>query len=116
MQWCIKYSCIQSFWIIGPAVITLLITVALVLALLIISARELKSNISKIFNWKEMLLIVVELILVGTGIFLLRGVLEKYISSSTILLIICYGLYILALLALNWKRLLSCLKEINQLR
>ena len=106
----------KAFGIIGPAVITLLITIALVIALLIISARELNSNISKIFNLKEMLLIVVELILVGTGIFLLRGVLEKYISSSTILLMICYVLYILALLALNWKRLLSCLKEINQLR
>lgn len=106
----------KAFGIIGPAVTTLFITMALVSVLLIISARELKSCVSELFNWKEMLLITIELVLVGIGIFVLSRVLEEYISSSTILLIICYGLYLIILLALNWKRLLSCLKEINQLR
>lgn len=106
----------KAFGIIGPAVTTLFITMALVSVLLIISARELKSCVSELFDWKEMLLITIELVLVGIGIFALSRLLEEYISSSTILLIICYGLYLIILLAFNWKRLLSCLKEINQLR
>ncbi len=106
----------KALGIIGPAITTLIITLALIIVLLMISARELKSSIIKLFDWKETLLIAVELIVVGTGVFVLRRALGGYISSSTVVLIICYGLYLSIMLLLNWKRLLSCLKEINQLK
>lgn len=102
--------------IIGPAITTIIITFVLVIVLLSISAHQLQSDFFQLFRWKEMLLVITELLLVGAGTFTLRVLLGTYIQSTTLLLILCYGLYLAILLALNGKRILNCLKEINRLK
>lgn len=105
-----------AWGMIGPAITTIIITFVLVIVLLSISAHQLGNNFFQLFRWKEMLLVITELLLVGAGIFMLRNLIGNYIQSTTLLLILCYGLYLAILLALNGKRILNCLKEINRLK
>lgn len=106
----------QLWGIVGPAATTVVVTFALVIVLLSVSAYQLRSNFFALFHWREMLLVVVELLVTGAGIYGFRNLLGQYIHSTTMLLILCYGLYLVILLALNRKRILNCLKEINRLK
>lgn len=105
-----------AWGIVGPAITTIAVTFVLVIVLLSISARQLQSSFFRLFRWREMLLVTAELLLVGAGTFALRSLLGNWISSTTVLLVLCYGLYLLVLLALNGKRILHCLREINRLK
>lgn len=106
----------RMFGMIGPAIITLLITLGLVITLLTLGARELHNSIFNLFNWKEMLLIVVELLLAGAAVAYLRSVLVEHCQYNTLNLIITYGVYFVIMLSLNIKRIIGCLKEINALK
>ena len=106
----------KLFGILGPAIATLLITFALVMLLLIIGSYEIKTTLFDLFNWKEMLVVAVELVVVGGVCFFIKHMLYSFISSSALILIVTYCIYIIVMLLLNRKRILDCFRTINKMK
>ncbi len=98
---------------IGPAITTLVITFLMTLALLIAGARVIKTNVFRLFDFKEIALIGAEIIIFGTGAYFLSNYLHGLGMSLFFVLAISYGAYLLAVLGLNFKRILGCLKKLN---
>ena len=102
--------------LIGPAIATVLVTLCLTVSLLYFGAKEIKSKIYKLFNWKEILEIVLQLLIVGGGTFALKTILKGYIDNNFLVLCITYGIYLLIMLGMNYKRIKESLKDINYLK
>lgn len=106
----------RFFGILGPAVATLIITFGLVSVLLVLGGKEIQTSIFGLFDWKEMAIVACELIVVGGGCYFLKGFLYSFISSSVIILIVTYVIYISIMLLLNRKRILDCFRTINRMK
>lgn len=112
----LNIAAFHLFGIIGPAITTLVVTFGLMVTLVTISAREIHTTIWRLFNWKEVGLIVLELCAVGAGSYGLKLLLYRWISSFVLVLILTYGFFLAVMLLLNYKRIFRCLKEINALK
>lgn len=106
----------KTLGLLGPALVTLLITLGLTFSLLLFGAREIESSIIHLFDWKEMGLILLELIGVGAITYILKINLQNVISNDVLVLILCYAIYGICMLCLNYKKIVSCLKDINKLK
>lgn len=106
----------KVFGMIGPAVTTLVITFGLTIVLLLIGAREIHSNFFTLFEWRDMLVVILELLIVGTVTYIVKIALYRVILSSTVVLVMTYALFICVMLLLNKKRILSSLRAINKLK
>lgn len=106
----------QFMGILGPAVATLIVTLALVITLLALGAREIHCSFISFFSIKDMVIVVAEMLGVGFAVYMLKMLLHNFISSNTLILFIAYAIYIGIMLALNAKRLGSCLKTIGKLK
>lgn len=105
-----------AFGVIGPAVTTLIVTAGLMFAMLAIGAREIGARLRDLFNWKEVVLLLSELLVLGGAAYGLKLPLYRWISSYVVILFVVYGLFAGAMLLLNRKRLIDCLKSINRLK
>lgn len=101
---------------LGPALVTLLVSFFTILLMLHFSAKELHCKIIDLFDFKEMALVVMEILLVGGACYGLLLWLESMNIHYVALLFIVYGLYASIMLALNYKKILHCLKEINRMK
>ncbi|WP_305140156.1 oligosaccharide flippase family protein [Thomasclavelia cocleata] len=99
--------------LIGPAVVTLIFTILMTIALLHFGAKEIETNIINLFKFKEMVIIGFQIIIFGT----ITHYIANFLSSGSLplffVLAISYGLYLLILLGLNYKRIIGCLKKLN---
>ena len=84
--------------------------------MLYFSAKELHCKITHLFNFKEMALVVGEILLVGSACYGLKLWLDSLNLHYVAILFIVYGIYAGIMLALNYKKLLACLKEINRMK
>ncbi len=106
----------QWFGIIGPAAVTLLINLGCAICNLHFSSRCLKTKIHKLFNFKEMGLIVAELIGVGACCVFLCNKFTELGWNYFFILVAGYGMFCLAMLGLNGKKIFGALKEINRFK
>ena len=106
----------KFFGILGPAIATLIVTFILVTVLIGLGGKEIQASIFNLFDWKEMIIVAVEMLVVGAVCFLFKGVLYSVIDSSVVILIVTYLIYILIMLFLNRKRILDCLRTINRMK
>lgn len=106
----------KLFGILGPAIATLIVTFILVTVLIGLGGKEIKTSLFKLFDWKEMIIVAVEMCVVGACCFFLKGVLYSVFDSSLFVLIVSYILYLLIMLFLNRKRIIDCLKTINHMK
>ena len=106
----------QFMGILGPAVATVIITLGLVLVLLILGGKEIDTSLAKLFDWKEIVIVIIELAVVGFGAYLFKMFLYSFISSSIIVLAIDYLLYLVVMLLLNRKRIMNCFRTINMMK
>lgn len=103
----------KTVGLIGPALVTLILTMAMTLVLLHFGAREIKCTIKSLFDFKEIGLIAFEILAFGIGAHFLSNALMKLGVSYVINLIISYGMYIIAMCSTNSKRIIGCLKALN---
>lgn len=103
----------KTVGLIGPALVTLILTMAMTLVLLHFGAREIKCTIKSLFDFKEIGLIAFEILAFGIGAHFLSNALMKLGVSYVINLIISYGMYIIAMCSANSKRIIGCLKALN---
>lgn len=99
---------------LGPALVTLILTLGMTIALLHFGAKEIHTRIPDLFNIKEILTVGLEILVTGVLTHLLSNFLSGYSISYVIRLILCYGLYMSVLIALNYKRALGCYRQLNQ--
>lgn len=104
------------FGLVGPAITTLLVNIGLTIAYLLFSARELNTRLVNLFNTKEIIIILAETLIIGFGGVLLRDCLSGLISARIVVLIITYCTIIISFMAINYKRIIECLKTINTLK
>lgn len=102
--------------ITGPALTTLIITIFLTVALISLDAREIETEVWKLFDWKEIGIMLVEMIVFGMLTYFLKNILYSISNNYVIVLILDYGIYLGIICLLNYKRLINCLREINRLR
>ena len=102
--------------ILGPAIATLVITLSLVVVLLELGGREIQTTIFKLFDWKEMTIVAIEMVAVGAGCYMLKKPLYSVIDSSMFVLIVSYVVYISVMLLLHRKRIMDCFRTINRMK
>ncbi len=105
-----------AFGIIGPAFTTLILTIGLMIIFLAMSAKEIDSTFFALFDWKEVLLELFKLVIVGGVAYILKLYITSMIDSYLVRLAIIYGMFTGFMLLLNRKRLIACLRTINQLK
>ncbi|MBQ4565118.1 MAG: oligosaccharide flippase family protein [Oscillospiraceae bacterium] len=110
-NFCLNFLLYRLLGVVGPALATLLVTLASGILILFFSARELGVGLSGLFDWKHLLLFLGENALALPLFCLLRSRLQG-LGELPVVLLTC-GLYCLLLLLLQGKRLLSVLKSIN---
>ncbi len=101
---------------IGPALTTLGVTLWMVITTMYFAVREIHCKVTDLFDLKEMLLLVAEIVIIGSGAHALAVILESNGTSNAITLICCYGLYAIGMTLLNYKRLIGAFKEINKFK
>ena len=99
--------------ILGPALVTLLLTVGMTIALLHFGAKEIRTKVIDLFDFKEISIIGVEIIIVGSLVYWLSTIMTAKQIPYAIVLILCYGVYILILGLLNYRRALHCYRKLN---
>ena len=106
----------KMFGIIGPAVITLIVTIAYTVAILNFSAVSLQGTFSQLFDLKELLVFSAELGVLAILCYVLKNALYKLGATFVVVLILTYGVFCLAALLLNYKKFMSLLRTVNKLR
>lgn len=102
--------------IMGPAIATMLVSLATTIALLIIGARELDSNFFQLFDWKELLVVFLEMLAVGAVSFVIKLFVNRITGSPMLVFIISYGFFVIMMTTINIKRIRECLSVINHMQ
>lgn len=105
----------RMFGLIGPAIATVVVTVGLTFILAQMSANALKTTIVKLLDWKEIIIFIVELVVVGGACSAFRVFFTVMRVNTIITLIVVAGIYIGAMLFINRKKLSEAMKELNKL-
>lgn len=99
---------------IGPAIATLVVTLLQGIIILSFSAKEIKTSIFKLFDWKYLLRCIVIITVLGFGAIMLRSLLLDNNVHYIIVLIFVYGTFALLASALNFSRIKKNLSIINK--
>lgn len=104
----------KTMGLIGPAVATFIIMLFVNCIMLVRSSKLLESSVFEIVNFGQMLLLIIEIIIVGMVVSLLR----RYILDLPLFVrfFVSYLSFITPMLFLNCKRLIKNLKELNAIR
>lgn len=101
------------FGIIGPAIATLVVTILTGWIMLHFSADVLNSKIACFFDFKYLLLFIIESFVLTGALNLLQKFMASLGIHYFVILIVIVSLYCVTMLLLNGKRLLAALKEVN---
>ena len=106
----VGYKCLG---IVGPAIVTLMLTIMMTLALLYFGAKEIETGIKELFDFKEMLSVGVEIVVMGIMANYIASILSEYHVPLFLVLAISYGIYLLVLFGINFKKILLCFRKLN---
>ena len=106
----------KGIGLIGPAITTFVITTGLMVIFLSISAKEIGTSFQKLFDWREVSVEVVQMMIIGGIAYGGKRFLYTWIDSYVIVLVIIYCLFIGAMFLINKNRLIGCIREINSLK
>lgn len=98
----------------GPAIVTLLLTIAMTIALLQCGAKEIRTKILELFDLRELAAILGQICGIGILVFMLSNIFSENGMSYVLNLGICYGGYVLILALFNYRRALDCYRKLNQ--
>ena len=100
--------------ILGPAVVTLVLTIISTILLLHFGAKEIKTRIVSLFNFNEISIILAEIVLFGTLSHFISNFLSSHKVPLFFVLAISYGFFMSVLFGLNFKRIIRCYKDLNE--
>ena len=102
--------------LIGPAITTLVITLGLMCVYLFISAKELNTSVRFLFDWKEIVIEISELVLIGIIFYFGKKALYLLFDSYLLVFFTTYVLFLIVMIIINKRRLIDCLRTINQMK
>lgn len=108
--------CYKIFGFYGPAIATVVVTVALTIVLAQMSAKALKTNVVRIIDWKDFFQFVAKLVVWAFVCTELKNVIVNYHLPNIVLIAIISSVFMAGIFTVNWKRLKNVIKEINSLR
>lgn len=100
--------------VIGPALVTLILTVIMTIMMLHYGSKEIHCRIIDLFEWKEILIVGTEIICLGFAAHMLASLLMNIIGINSVVFVLSYLLYLAFMFLINYKRILSLLKKLNQ--
>ena len=106
----------RIFGFIGPAIATLIVAVVYTWLILRKSIKLLDTKWTKVFNLKEVGVLVISLIVFWTLGVLINNTLIKLNVHKYLSMIISMGIYGLCLFVLHFKKVFGILKKINGFR
>lgn len=98
---------------VGPAIVTLILTLLMTLALLKAGAREIKTNIRSLFDFKEIFFVGIQIVIMGVISHFIASSLEQKDIPLFFILAISYGTYLVVLFGINYKRIIGCFRKLN---
>lgn len=102
------------FGIVGPALATFVVTLIQGMIIIYFAGSTIHVKITHMFDFKYILIFIIELILSGILSYFLKRFLYYEDISHIIVFPFTYCLFCLTLLGLNYKRVLKNLKIINE--
>ena len=100
---------------IGPAIATVVVTVALTIMLANMSAKSLRMKLISLIEWKEMLLFAFELLITGFICNFAIGIIDRWHLNYMVIIIVIGLAFMGTIFALNRKKIISAMREINSL-
>ena len=107
---------LQLFGFVGPALATVFITFLLTFVLTEMSANALKTSIWRLIEWKEFLVFVGNLVIVGFICYTLKKYFITIGIDSTPRLFLIGTLNIISITLMNKYNIIKSIKEINALK
>lgn len=107
------------FWgLYGPALSTFLVTLVMNVLMLIEGTRIIHCKLNDIFDLKEMKNFLIQLIFIGFIMLIIKIALNKYFLNVSyfVELLIVYGMYLLIMILLNYKKILLVIKNMNKIK
>ena len=104
----------KAIGMIGPAVVTLVLTVIMTIMMLHYGSKEIHCRIIDLFEWKEILIVGIEIICFCFATHILAALLMSIIGINSIVIIVSYLLYLAVMFLINYKRILTLLRKLNQ--
>lgn len=98
----------------GLALATLITTLALGICILVSGAKELRCGFRNLFDGKFLLLFILENAVLTVALYKAQQWLDALDVHYVLILMIICGVYGLTMLALNGRRLLRSLKQVNE--
>ena len=103
-----------KFWgILGPAIATVVVTLLLSCIITIRNAQMLRTKVFELLKVKQLMCIFIECVLMGIISYIIKMSLSDKLNTFW-LFGISYGVYITPLIAINYKRMVLLLREINK--
>lgn len=103
-----------KFWgILGPAIATVVVTLLLSCIITIRNAQMLRTKVSELLKVKQLMCIFIECVLMGIISYIIKMFFSDKLNTFW-LFGISYGVYITPLIAINYKRIVLLLREINK--
>ena len=102
--------------LIGPAVATLAVTLGMNTIMLLHGSKIINCKLTQLIDFKDMLKLIIELAAVGAIAFVIRFFCDKESLNYFITFAFSYGVYGVALAALNIKKVLRLFKNMNKVK
>lgn len=102
--------------IAGPALTTLFLTILTIAILLRTGAKELRTSMFSLFDWKKMLMVIGEIVLIALPINYFSALIQNVSGSYSLSFVISYLVYFAVIGSINAKSVLNCIKELNSYR
>lgn len=99
--------------ILGPAIATVVVTLLLSCIITMRNAQMLCTKVFVLLRVKQLMCIFVECILMGIVSYIIKTFLSDKVNTFW-LFMISYGVYITPLIAINYKKIMLLLREINK--
>ena len=110
----LNFAFFFMFGIIGPALATLIVTIVQGVIILSLASKIIGVTKFKMFDFKYLIVFLIELGAFGILMYALRNILVKYNVPYMVVLISVYGLFCLILGLLNYKRIFKNLHTMNE--
>ncbi len=110
----LNISLFFAFQEVGTALATLIVTLMQGIVILSFSAKEVKSNIFKFFDWKYLIFFLAQIVCFSALSVLLRNFLSAKGVHYFIIIVLVFGAFAGVTALINLRRLLRNLNTINQ--
>lgn len=104
------------FGMLGPAIATLVSSIFYMILMFRKSTQIIGIKMNKAFDFKELSIFIITLVITGVGLFFFNKMLISYEINEILSMIITIGLLIVINLLINFKRILKTLNNLNSLK